>query len=78
MTPQIVVTYNSETKTFFFFFSQGDIYEWSGNTCVKSAKVHQGSVRGLQWANGYLLSSGSKENILKVSKGYEVIKTFDI
>jgi len=40
--------------------------------------VHEGSVRGLQWANGYLLSSGSKDNILKVSKGYQVVKTFDI
>jgi WD40 repeat protein len=78
MAPQIVVTYNSDSKTFFSGTSTGDIYEWAGNTCIKSAKVHQGSVRGLQWAGGFLLSSGSKDNLLKVSKGYEVVKTFDI
>lgn len=70
MVPQIVVAFNNDTKTFYSGTSQGDIYEWSGNTCIKSAKVHEGSVRGLQWSNGYLLSSGSKDNVLKVSKGY--------
>jgi WD40 repeat protein len=70
MVPQICITYNSETKTFYSGTSQGDIYEWAGNSCIKAAKVHEGSVRGLQWAGGYLLSSGSKDNILKVSKGY--------
>jgi outer membrane protein assembly factor BamB len=40
MAPQIVITYNSETKSFFSGTSQGDLYEWQGNTCIKSAKVH--------------------------------------
>lgn len=70
MNAQICITYNSETGTFYSGTATGDIYEWTGNTCTKSAKVHEGSVRGLQWSNGYLLSSGSKDNLLKVSKGY--------
>jgi WD40 repeat protein len=78
MTAQIVITFNGDTKTFYTGTSQGDIYEWQGTSCIKNAKVHSGSVRGLQWSNGYLLSSGSKDNCVKVSKGYEVIKTIDI
>lgn len=70
MAPQIVVTFNADTKTFYSGTSTGDIYEWAGNTCIKSANVHQGSVRALQWTGGFLLSSGSKDNLLKVSKGY--------
>lgn len=70
MTAQIVITFNAETKTFYSGTSTGDIYEWQGNSCIKSAKVHEGSVRGLQWTGGFLLSSGSKDNCVKVSKGY--------
>jgi hypothetical protein len=40
MAPQIVITYNSDNKSFYSGTSQGDIYEGQGNTCVKSAKVH--------------------------------------
>lgn len=78
MNPQICITFNSDANTFYSGSSTGDIYEWSGNTCIKSAKVHNGSIRGLQWSNGYLLSSGSKDNQLKISKGYEIVKTFDL
>ena len=40
--------------------------------------MHQGSVRGLQWANGKLLSSGSKDNVLKVSVDFQVLQTISI
>jgi hypothetical protein len=41
-------------------------------------KVHEGSIRGLQWSNGYLLSSGSRDRKLKVSKGNQIVKVIDI
>lgn len=41
---------------------------------MKTADLHSGSVRGLQWANGVLLSSGSRDKCLKVSKNLEVLK----
>ena len=40
--------------------------------------MHEGSVRGLQWANGKLLSSGSKDNLLKISVNLQVVQTISI
>ena len=40
--------------------------------------MHNGSVRGLQYANGFLLSSGSKDKKLIISKDLETLKEFDI
>ena len=74
----ITITYCEESDSFFSGTAKGSIYEWQGNSCVNSKKVHEGSVRGLQWANGFLLSSGSKDNKLIVSKGSEIVKSFDI
>lgn len=64
----ITVTFNSEDNCFYSGTIKGQIYEWRGNSCVRNSKFHEGSVRGLQWANGKLLSSGSKDNLLKISK----------
>ena len=35
-------------------------------------------MRGLQWSNGFLLSSGSRDKKLIVSKNFEVVKQFDL
>ncbi len=68
MTAMVTVTYSPESNCFFSGTADGSIYRWEGNTCVKvHAKIHQGSVMGLAWANGKLLSSGSKDNKIKVS-----------
>jgi hypothetical protein len=36
--------------------------------------MHEGSVMGLAFSGGKLLSSGSKDNVIKISKGGAVIK----
>ena len=72
----ITITYDEENKCFYSGTIKGSVYEWRGNNCIRNVKLHEGSVRGLQWANGKLLSSGSKDNLLKVSKNLEVIQTF--
>ena len=74
----ITITYNAEANCFYTGTSKGTIYEWQGNSCVRNVKLHDGSVRGLQWANGVLLSSGSRDNKLIVSKNLEVQHTIDI
>ena len=74
----ITITYNVEGNCFYTGISKGTIYEWQGNICVRNVKLHDGSVRGLQWSNGVLLSSGSRDNKLIVSKNLEVQHTIDI
>lgn len=74
----ITITYNPEKNCYYSGTSKGSVYEWQGNSCVNSKKIHEGSVRGLQWANGFLLSSGSKDNQLVISKDFEVIKSIEI
>ena len=64
----ITITYDGERKCFYSGTTKGTIYEWQGNSCVRCAKLNEGSVRGLQWANGVLLSSGSRDNKLVISK----------
>lgn len=74
MDTMIAVTYNAEADCFYSGSAKGAIYQWNGNSCMKNVKMHSGSVRGLQWANGVLLSSGSKDKTLKISKDFEVLK----
>lgn len=78
MDTMITVAYSDEKNCFYSGSAKGLIYEWNGNTCSKSAKVHDGSVRGLQWVNGVLLSSGSRDKTLKISNGLEVLKEFEL
>ena len=74
-TSMITITFDAEKNCFYTGTSKGSIYEWQGNSCVNSVKMHEGSVRGLQWSNGVLLSSGSRDNKLIISKNMEVLKT---
>ena len=74
----ITITFDGERNCFYSGTTKGTIYEWQGNSCVRSAKLHDGSVRGLQWSNGVLLSSGSRDNKLVISKNLEAIKSIDI
>ena len=74
----ITITFDAERNCFYSGTTKGSIYEWQGNSCVNSVKMHDGSVRGLQWSNGFLLSSGSRDKKLIISKNFEAVKTFDI
>lgn len=78
MEPMITITHNPDRDCFYSGTAKGSVYQWQGNSCTGTHKLHQGSVRGLQWSNGFLLSSGSKDNKLIVSKDFEIIKQFDI
>ena len=69
----ITAAFNIEQNCFYSGSSKGYIFQWNGNSCTKSAEMHQGSVRGLNWSNGFLLSSGSRDKTLKVSKDFEVL-----
>jgi WD40 repeat protein len=68
MTAMITVTYDEDSKTFYSGTANGSIYHWQGNSCIKTQKIHEGSVMGLAYASGKLLSSGSKDNLIKISK----------
>ena len=68
MESMITITYNAEKDCFYSGTAKGAIYEWQGNACVNHVKLHDGSVRGLQWSNGFLLSSGSRDKQLIISK----------
>ena len=74
----ITITFNEEANCFYSGTVKGTVYDWKGNNCVKHVKMHEGSIRGLQWANGKLLSSGSKDKTLKISKNFEVLQTIEI
>lgn len=74
----ITVTYNNDSDCFYSGTAKGSIYQWNGNACTNSKKMHEGYVRGLQYANGFLLSSGSKDKKLIISKDFEALKEFDI
>ncbi len=78
MESMITITFNPESDCFYSGTAKGSVYQWNGNSCSGTKKLHQGSVRGLQWANGVLLSSGSKDNKLIISKDFEILKEFDI
>ena len=77
-TSMITMTYDEENNCFLSGTSKGTVYTWQGNSCTRYKKLHEGTVKGLQWANGFLLSSGSRDNLVKVSKNYEVVQTFEI
>jgi hypothetical protein len=64
----ITVTYDDEAKLFYSGTSNGQIYSWQGNSCVKVQKLHEGAIMGLTYASGKLLSSGSKDSLIKISK----------
>lgn len=70
----ITITYDYDAKVFYSGTATGQIYTWQGNTCMKSQKLHEGSVMGLAYASGKLLSSGSKDECIKVSKDGQVLK----
>ena len=74
----ISMAYNAEDDCFYSGTGKGSVYEWKGNSCVRSVKLHEGSIRGLQWANGVLLSSGSRDNKLIVSKNLEALHTIEL
>lgn len=74
MAAMITVTYDDEAKIFYSGTSSGNIYAWQGNTCIKAIKVHDGAVMGLAYASGKLLSSGSKDSLIKISKNGEILK----
>lgn len=78
MESMITITYNNDSDCFYSGTAKGSVYQWNGNSCTSSKKIHAGSVRGLQYANGFLLSSGSKDNKLIVSKNLETLKEFDL
>lgn len=73
MNGMVTVAYNTENNCFYSGSTKGGVYQWNGRSCSKHNDMHKGSVRGLQWSNGVLLSSGSKDNCLKISKDFEVL-----
>ena len=40
MVPMITVTYNDDDKSFYSGTANGSVYEWKGNSCVKTFKLH--------------------------------------
>ncbi len=74
----ITVTYDSDAKVFLSGTANGKVYFWAGNSCTKTQKLHEGAVMGLAFASGKLLSSGSKDNLIKISKDGQVLKEFRI
>lgn len=74
MAAMITVTYDNDAQLFYSGTSNGQIYHWAGNTCIKSQKLHDGAVMGLAYASGKLLSSGSKDCLIKISKDGQVLK----
>jgi hypothetical protein len=74
MAAMITVTYDNDAQLFYSGTSNGQIYHWAGNTCIKSQKLHDGAVMGLAYASGKLLSSGSKDSLIKISKDGQVLK----
>jgi WD40 repeat protein len=70
----ITVTYDNDAKLFYSGGANGAIYHWQGNSCAKSVKFHEGSVMCLAYASGKLLSSGAKDNCIKISKDGQVLK----
>ena len=76
MCPMITVTYDYDAKKFYSGTSKGEVYVWEGNSCVKTEKLHEGSVMGLAYASGKLITSGSKDNLVKISKDGQVLKEF--
>lgn len=78
MTAMITITYDYDEKLFYSGTANGCVYVWQGNSCIKTHKLHEGSVMGLAYASGKLLSSGSKDNSVKISKNGETLKEFKI
>lgn len=64
----ITTTYDPVSKNFLSGTGKGHIYHWSGRTCTKCEEAHQGAVMGLQAAAGVVLTSGSKDNKIKLWK----------
>ncbi len=40
MASMITVTYDSDAKLFYSGTSTGQVYNWQGNSCVKTQKLH--------------------------------------
>ena len=78
MTPMVTVTYDSSANKFYSGTTKGEIYTWDGNQCVKAQKLHEGSIMALTWTDGKLLSSGSKDFLIKISQNGKVIKEIQI
>lgn len=74
----ITVTYDSDAQAFCSGTANGSVYFWAGPSCTKTQKLHEGAVMGLAFASGKLLSSGSKDNLIKISKDGQVLKEFKI
>ena len=72
MATMITVTYDFDAKIFYSGTSNGKVYHWAGTSCIKSQKLHLGAVMGLVYA------SGSKDNLIKISKDGLVLKEFKI
>ena len=78
MNPMVTVTYDSDAKKFYSGTTKGQIYTWEGNSCVSVQKLHEGSVMALTYTNGKLISSGSKDFLIKISQNGEIVKEFQI
>ena len=74
----VTVTYDSDAKKFYSGTTKGQIYTWEGNSCVSVQKLHEGSVMALTYTNGKLISSGSKDFLIKISQNGEIVKEFQI
>jgi WD40 repeat protein len=70
----VTITYDSDAKFFYSGAANGLIYYWQGNQCIKTDKLHEGSIMCLTYTSGKLLSSGSKDNCIKISKDGQVLK----
>jgi hypothetical protein len=74
----VTITYDYVNKCFYSGTAQGYLYQWEGNTCNKAIRMHDGAVMGLAFADGKLLSSGSKDNLIKISQNGQVLKEIKI
>lgn len=74
MSAMVTVTYDTDGQVFYSGTATGNIYAWQGASCIKAFKLHEGSVMGLAYASGKLLSSGSKDNLVKISKDGQVLQ----
>lgn len=78
MVAMVTVTYDNDAKMFYSGTANGNVYCWQGASCVKTHKLHEGAVMGLAYASGKLLSSGGKDNSVKISKDGQVLQEFKI
>jgi outer membrane protein assembly factor BamB len=73
------VTFSVDDNCFLSGTVDGFIYNWEGVNCTKTRKMHEGGIMAMAWVDGVIYSSGSKDNLLKLSTyDGQVTKTYQL